>query len=254
MRGVIFLKPFEYQVESQAEELCQGSLMEGTLTLTNRGEDVPDARVELALAYGDFKKVKAGHQAFEEVSSQVLGERLALKTGESTRISWRLELPFSGPATTRFGSLFLLYGRSVKEEGGFGRLDLQVGLAPAVVTFLTVVETRFSFTEGGRRFANGFMETELIPPGNFPTLEELILKTRLDETGLNLVFAFQLKAFARGAQKGVQKRLLEVSRHIPADLLMLNPSTPNRPLFQQLFRSVLEEATPAALVGDGHLA
>ena len=68
MRSTFFDRPLEYQLLTAKEEWLQGEPIAGKLTIRNMNEEkVVTSTVDVLLAYGNFKKVKAGVENCWEV-------------------------------------------------------------------------------------------------------------------------------------------------------------------------------------------
>jgi sporulation-control protein spo0M len=250
MKGLHFARPFEYRLETAQENILQGQAIAGTLTVVNRdatGQGPLD--LEIALAYGEFKEVKgSGAQAFSFSERLVLARSLRIGPGQSHQASWQFKLALDCPVTSRYGSLFLLYGGDLSTPGGWGRIDLPVGLAPPLQVLVALIENSFAFIEKGRRHTEGYTELKLKPPASYAALEELLLAVRLNAEGLALRFRGKVKGLARGAAGGVRSRWVDHERVLPLEQVLVKEGQPDRQLLRSTFEDAIREITPDQLL------
>ena len=243
MKGIFFARPLEFRLESAAEGLRQGDSLHGNLTVLNQdSQAVSDLRLELALAYAVFRRIKThGPTAYNIIERQILAEGFKLAAKGNRQAEWQMILPMDAPISSKEGSLFLLYGTDLSQAGAFGALDIPVGLASVLDTFITVCENRFAFKQKNAKFNKGFAEVVLAVPDHYPSLMELSVRLRLHEGALEVVFLTKAQTLDK---KGTKVNKGEFAHTLPADQVMLNPTMPNRPLFQQTIRTVLEGILP----------
>ena len=71
MRSTFFDRPLEYQLLTAKEEWLQGEPIEGKLSIRNMNpEKVIANTVDVLLACGNFRKIKAGEENCWEVTSR----------------------------------------------------------------------------------------------------------------------------------------------------------------------------------------
>ncbi|MCZ6645422.1 MAG: sporulation protein [SAR324 cluster bacterium] len=247
MKGLFFAKPIEFRLETPADTLVQGEVMEGQITAVNRGQaNEKGLRLQVGLAYGDFKAIKENEaDALEIVERQNLGKKFSLKPGDEHRAEWRFQLPHDCPITSSEGSLFLLYGRELEESGARSKIDLRVQLTPVLETVISSIENHFAFAAKSRIHTNGFTEVSFKPPSSYPTLDEMTVLMRVREKeGMDLHFHCRTKTFNRAAGKGLKARTVKFEHNYPRNKYLIYNSQPNRALFRSVIEEVLAKATP----------
>ena len=246
MRALHFAKPLEYRLETPAEQLSQGDPLAGELIVTNRGEGpLADGVLEIALAYGRIKDLKAGEQdAFETVTRHRLAEGLAMAPGDSHRAGWEFTLARDCPISTKEGTLFLLYGGDLEQPEGWGRIDLQVALHPVLETLVGTIETQFHFEARGRKNVADAVEVRFKPPASYPTMKEFVARVALRGDELDVTFRAALKALARGGAKGVRTRSEQTQRTLPPGDFLIGGAHPDRAAMKALIGEALGELLP----------
>lgn len=250
MRAFHFARPFEYRLEIPNDDVMQGSLLNGTLTLVSQDAAPRDGlRLELGLAHGDFKPVKEqGVAAMEILERHTLAENFTVKPQEKKSVPWSLALRMDCPISTKESGLFLIYGENMDDAGKRGVIDLPVKLAQPLETLITTVENHFAFEARTRRYGEGFTHVKFKPPATYPTLDEFVIAMRIGEEGLQLQFSTKTKGLARGPKSGVRARNAQMERHYPAREYLLGNGQPNRDLYRKVIQEVLAEVVPAALL------
>ena len=247
MKGLFFAKPIEYRLETPVDELVQGQTMEGSMLVTNRGQAAEKKlRMEVGLAYGDFKKIKDNEAgALEIVERKSLGKPFTLGPGDEKSAEWSFQLAHDCPVTSKEGSLFLLYGRDLDEAAARRKIDLRVQLSPVLETVIASIENHFAFASKSRSHADGFTEVRFKPPSSYPTLDEMIVLMRVREKeGMDLEFHCRVKTFDRVAGRGLKLRLVKLKHNFSRDEYLNYNTQPNRELFKTVIGKVLAKATP----------
>ncbi|HEX7927570.1 MAG TPA: hypothetical protein VF678_08265 [bacterium] len=249
MRAFHFARPFEYRLEIPNDDVAQGALLQGTLTLVSQDAEARNGlRLELGLAHGAFKPVKdQGVAAMEMLERHTLAADFAVKPKDKKSVPWTLSLKMDCPISTKESGLFLIYGENLDDQAKRGVIDLPVKLAPPLETLITTVENHFAFEARTRRYATGLTHVKFKPPATYPTLEEFTIGMRIGEEGLQLQFSAKAKGLARGAKSGVQKKTMEAERTYPPREFLLGTGQPNRDLFRKVIQEVLSDFAPLAL-------
>ena len=112
MRSTFFDRPLEYQLLTAKEEWLQGEPIEGKLSIRNMNEErVGTSTIDVLLAYGNFRKIKAGEEnCWSVLHLENIQKDLSLEGNQQLTYDWRLNLPSDAPITDKSGSLFLLFG------------------------------------------------------------------------------------------------------------------------------------------------
>ena len=247
MKGLFFAKPIEYRLETPADQLVQGENIIGSMSAVNRGaEEAKKLRMEIGLAYGDFKKIKDNEpDALVVLERKSLGKQFSLKPGDSNSTEWEIKLPPDCAITSKEGSLFLLYGGNIEDSAARSKIDLRVQLAPVLETLVVSIENHFAFASKSRQHNDGFTEVKFKPPSSYPTLDELRLLMRLgDKEIMELEFHCNTRGFDRSAGKGLKSKVVKITQSYTRKEYLLHNSQPNRELFKSAMESVLAKATP----------
>ncbi|MEE8395792.1 MAG: hypothetical protein V3S29_07030 [bacterium] len=247
MKGFFFSKPLEYRLETAAETLVQGEDFQGTLSVANRGgETLGRLALQLGLAYGNFKKIKANEaDAYQPVLSQQVGKKFSLQAGAEHRAEWAIALPPDCPITSTEGALFLIYGGNLEQPGAWSKIDLRVGLATVLETFVTTMENHFAFAATTRKHDGGYTEVRFKPPTSYPTMEEMGVRMRLREKeGMELRFQCRLRKFDRNQPGAVTTAAAEWERSYPQKDYELYNGQPNRELYKTAIAEALAEIAP----------
>ncbi len=246
MRALHFAKPLEYRLETPAEQLTQGDAFAGQLFVTNRGgEALRDGMLEIALAYGRIRHVKAGQQdAFEIITRHRLAAALTIAPDDAHQAAWEFTLARDCPISTKEGTLFLLYGGDLAQPQGWGRIDLQVVLHPVLETLVGTIETQFQFEARGRKNVADAVEVRFNPPASYPTMKEFHARLALRGDDLDVTFRATLKALARGGAKGVSTRSEQIQRSLPPGEYLIGNAHPDRAAMKALIGEALRELLP----------
>jgi hypothetical protein len=249
MKALHFARPFEYRLDIPQDRITQGSLVRGTLTVVNRDSVARTGlRLALALAQGGFGEIKAkGVEGLDVIEKHPLAEDFALAPGAERTEPWSVTLRQDCWATGKDGGMFLIYGGNLEAAAERGFIDVPVGLAPPIETFIQTVENHFAFEARSRKHSGGYAQVRFKPPAKYPTLEEFSAALRIGEDGLSLRFACKTKGLARGKDTGIRTRKLEAERHLAAGEYLTAAGLPNRDLYRRVIHEVLEEMTPGAL-------
>lgn len=247
MRALHFAKPLEYRLETPADQLVQGDTFAGELIVANRGEAaLSNGVLDIALAYGRIKHLKAGEQdAFETVTRHRLAEGLAIAPGDAHQAAWEFSLARDCPISTKEGTLFLLYGGDLDQPQGWGRIDLQVLLHPVLETLVGTIETQFHFEARGRKNLADAVEVRFKPPASYPTMKDLYARVALREDALDVTFRAGLKALARGGAKGVRTRVEQTRRTLAPGEYLIGNAHPDRAAMKALIGEALRELLPS---------
>lgn len=246
MKGMHFAKPLEYRVEVPAEEFTQGQAVEGTVSVTNRDAAArDDVRIELGLGFAAYKAMKAeGAAAFDVLERQVAAEGVRLEPGETHSTAFSFKLAHDCPVRSKEASPFLLYGEALEEDGRRGQIDLSVRLAPPLEAFIAAMENHFAFEARGYKRADGYTEVRMKPPDKMPTLQEVLVWLRLDGDEAEVQLRVRRKTLKRGEGGGVETRSSEATRTVPRGEFVTDTGMPNRPLYRELIRGMLDELVP----------
>jgi hypothetical protein len=252
MRSTFFDRPLEYQLLTAKEEWLQGESIAGKLTIRNMNEEkVVTSTVDVLLAYGNFKKVKAGvKNCWEVLHRENIQKDLSLNGNQQSSFEWRLNLPSDAPITDKSGSMFLLFGgEDVLDRGG--RLDVPIKMKELLQSFLQTFSTQFQFVQRSSKFKDGWTEVQLDPPTGsreFPNLEHVMCYLRMLDEKLELKYRCKIKTLKKdGESMKVRGKYLEVSQTLTADDYLQTSGFPNRSCFREMIEIALSEAKPTVV-------
>ncbi len=243
MRGLYFAKPLEYRVEVPNEQFVQGHNLQGTLSVTNRGDKAHKGlALAVGLAFGSFKALKESGQGSLTVLERItLQESVALKPGESRQVEWELPLGLDAPIQTKEAGPFLLYGGDLETPEARGQIDLPVTLCAPLQAFLTTLENHHAFELRATRWEPGMIEARLKAPASYPTLDDLFVLFKLDGDDVELTFQGKGKGLKRGEEGGVTTKQREASRRVPGAKFIPASGVPNRGFYRELVDEMLPE-------------
>ena len=251
MKGFFFQRPLEYHLATEGEAWEQGDKIQGTLRVKNGGNTAVDCEVlQVALAYGSFKKIKAKEAgAWTHLQGHVLDRNLTLAGQEEKLYSWHLTLDTDCPITDKGGSPFLLYGNH--DLVTQGRIDLVVKMFPLLQSFLQTFETRFRFQKKYEKSKENFIEVKMVPPDSteFPTLDHLLCWLQIKDGLLRIRYVFKMKALGKKEDEEKMK-VTRKKRELEQELTeaqYLQGGFPNRECFRKAIETALNEAKPQAL-------
>ena len=252
MRSTFFDRPLEYQLLTAKEEWLQGESIAGKLTIRNMNEEkVVTSTVDVLLAYGNFKKVKAGEEdCWEMLHRENILKDLSLDGNQQLSFNWRFNLPSDAPITDKSGSLFLLFGgEDVLDRGG--RLDVPIKMMELLQSFLQTFSTQFQFVQRNSKFKDGWTEVQLDPPTGsreFPNLEHVMCYLRMVDENLELKYRCKIKTLKKeGESMKARGKYLEVSQTLTADDYLQTSGFPNRSRFREMIEIALSEAKPTVV-------
>jgi hypothetical protein len=252
MRSTFFDRPLEYQLLTAKEDWLQGEPIQGKLSIRNmNAEMVVTKTVDVLLAYGNFRKVKASEEnRWEVLHQENMQKNLSLDGNQQLTYDWEFNLPTDAPITDKTGSLFLLFGgEEILERGG--RLNVRTGMKELLQSFLQTFVTQFHFVQKTTKYKNGWTEVQLDPPvgsREFPNLEHVLCYLRIVNQNLELRYRCKIKTLKKdGESMKVRGKNLEVTQKLTADDYLQTSGFPNRTRFRELIDSALSEAKPSVI-------
>ena len=252
MRSTFFDRPLEYQLLTAKEEWLQGEPIEGKLSIRNmNAEGVIANTVDVLLAYGNYRKIKAGEEnCWDVLHRENIQQDLSLEGNQQMSYDWQFNLPSDAPITDKSGSLFLLFGGvDVLDRGG--RLDVRTKMMELLQSFLQTFVTQFQFVQNSSKFKDGWTEVQLNPPTGsreFPNLEHVMCYLRMLDENLELKYRCKIKTLKKdGESMKVRGKFLEVSQTLTADDYLQTSGFPNRSRFREMIEIALSEAKPTVV-------
>lgn len=249
MKGTLFQKPVEFNLEVLGEAWTQGSQLNGSLKITNHGhENVSLENLGVALALGHIKKVKTKNSEAFKISETQGFPTSNIAPGEKTELNFDFKLNANGPITDKTQSPYLIYGDLEKKEG-----HLQLTIEPSLTfkPLLDVLDIFFRFKLKERKFAKNVIEFKFIAPDakEFKSLEHIVVKMKELEAGdIDLDIQFNMKkvgvsdgTVALTKAKESKKMALKFKDY------MFQKDAPNQEAIRKIFQGLFDEVLPKQL-------
>jgi len=199
MKGIIIVKPLEYNLEAMGEKWRQGEKIKGTLKIKNHGTEVVTLPfLKIALESGNYKKVKAKDQkAWEELSKNLLAENISIPAGASIEFPWEFLIAEDCRITDKDGSVYLTYFSS-DEAWPTGNIELVIEPKILLLQFLEVFENFLRFKVQARKFSKGMVEFKMTAPKSrdFGHVDSLTLRMKEVQKELFLEYHFIVSVLA----------------------------------------------------------
>ncbi len=249
MKGTLFQKPLEFNLEVHGETWHQGSDITGTLNVTNHGsESVELASYGIALALGNMRKVKAKDAGAFVFDTTTIFEQKTISAGAKAQLNFTYSLPLNSPISDKTQSPYLVYGNLENRDGN---LKLSIEPSQTFKPLIDVLDVFFRFKIKERKSAKTTVDFKLVTPDakEFKALDSLVLKMKeLPDQGIDLKFQFQMKnvgvnAGAIEVKKSKDERTLKLS----ASDYLFQKNAPNQDAIRKLFQGIFDEVLPKQL-------
>ena len=249
MKGTLFQKPLEFNLEVPGEIWTQGSKVEGTLAVTNHGhEEISLDNIGVAIALGAVKKVKTKDEdAFAIAANEAFSKQNIPAQGKS-ELSFSFTLETNGPISDKNSSPYLIYGDLQKKEG---HLQLTVEPSKAFKPLLDVLDIFFRFKLKERKHAKDGIEFKLIAPDarEFKALDTMVIKmTELEAGDVDLKIQFNMKTVGV-ADGAVTTKKTKVNKKLSLRFneFMFQKDSPNQEAIRKIFQGLFDEVLPKQL-------
>lgn len=236
MKGTFFAKPLEYNLNIDGESWTQGSSIVGTLSVTSHGEVTDLSRVGVHLCYCTSKKLKA-----KDPSGITLIESFLL-TQDCNDLAFEFKLDEACAISESSGGHYILCGDLNRPFDG-GMLELSVGPAKTISSFVEVFEQFFRFKLKKYKSKKGFIEAGVTPPSSsdWSRIQKMVLQLRIVEKSLEVKFLFSLKnATFQSATDKTSDEKLEIIKVLTEREYSLYGST-NQDGIRKVIEEVLEQ-------------
>lgn len=249
MKGTLFQKPLEFNLEIPGESWSQGNAIAGTLTVRNHGaESVVLNNHGVALAVGNMKKVKARDEAAFAIKDENKFSSVSVNAGAETRLPFSFTLENNGPITDKTQSPYIVYGNLENREGN---LQLTVEPSKTFKPLLDVLDVFFRFKLKDRKHAKDSVEFKMISPDakDFKALDTMSLKMKeTAEGGIEMKIQFQLKNVGiTDGNVAVKKSKITKDLKLTAKDFMFGKDSPNQEAIRKIFQGLFEEVLPKQL-------
>lgn len=196
MKGTVFLKPLEYNIETSGEKWRQGEKIKGSLKIKNNGvESIELPAVKIALSIGNYKKVKVlDVKAWDLVSEVTLSDQLLLKASEEKEFPWEFQLAEDCRITDKDGSIYLRF-LNLQADLPAGNIELLIQPKLVMLQFLEIFDNFLRFKIGPMKFSKGMVEVKLTPPSSreLGHIDSLVLRMSEIQNTLKLEYLFNLR-------------------------------------------------------------
>jgi hypothetical protein len=244
MKGIIFLKPLEYNVEAIGERWRQGDKIKGTLTLKNHSADkIELSFLKIKLAEGNYKKIKAKDaKAWSTLNESLLCDAVTVGPSADQNYSFEFVIPETSPITDKNGSLYLaFYDKDDTQPAG--HIELVIEPKQTIQYVLQVFENFARFKVKEIKNGKKSVEVKLMPPASRETsnIDSLILSLAESDKTLSLNYQFNLRGIdlSSGTMQ-TQKITKEIEQKFTSKQYMMYDS-PNQDFILSSIQTVLDE-------------
>lgn len=250
MKGTIFSKPFEYNLEVIGEKWRQGDQIKGTLKVRNHGAlggDLPALKV--VLCEGTYKKIKAKDaKAWKSLFETELENQFTLNPAEEKSYSFEYTLPEDCLITDKNASLYLaFFDRDVLPSG---HIELVIEPKLVISQILDLIQSFLRFKVMQVKYTKGMIEVKLTPPTSsreLSTIDTLILSLVEKEKALVMNYEFNMRVLdMTSGSMQAQKKTREFEQAFTSKQYLQYDSL-NQDFILQSINSVLNEVRPKFL-------
>jgi hypothetical protein len=250
MKGTIFLKPLEYNLEVIGEKWRQGDKIRGSLKVRNHGADAVDfPELNVVLCEGTYKKIKAKDaKGWKSLIETKLEDKFTLKPAEEKSYSFEYTLPEDCLVTDKNASLYLaFFDRDVLPAG---HIELVIEPKLVISQILDLIQSFLRFKVVQVKFTKGMIEVKLTPPASsreLSTIDTLILSLAEKEKALLMNYEFNMRVLdMTGGVMQSQKKTREFDQSFTSRQYLQYDSL-NQDFILESINSVLNEVRPKFL-------
>ncbi len=192
MKGTIFNKPLEWNIETSGESWQQGDTLKGTLRVKNHGQETVDLTGSgTCLAYAEIKKVHAREANALKIESELAFEKTSLEPNAEALLDFSFAINDNAPVTDKKSSYYLGFGKAFNEG------QLQVKLEPKALytKVIGLMDTFQRFKVKEIKATKKGVEFKLIPPTSrdLANIDGVLLTFSMNADNLKMLFDFQVK-------------------------------------------------------------
>ncbi len=248
MKGTMFQRPLELNLEAYGETWEQGQAIKGSLRIKNHSQDeIKIDSLNVKLAYGVLRKVKAKDQkAFKILSDFVCAEKFSIGAGQEESYDWEFKLDINAPITDTIGSLYIIYGAN-EDLLSCGFLQLNIELKKILNEYLQIFENFFRYKIGPKKYKKGVSEVKMIPPKSkkMGAVDSLLCQMKIENENLHVKYIFKTNKL--NASQGSVK-ILKVQKEFehtltPKQYLFFGGS-PNQDVIKEEIGEILKKVVP----------
>ena len=243
MKGLLFQKPLEFNIQTEGESWNQGDAISGKLSIKNHSnESLKIENLNISLGWGDLKKVRAKSPEAFDILERAKIEPITIAAQSTHETEWKFQTKPNSPITDNSSSVFLLYGLGDVSEQ-LGMLQLKFLPAPINQEFIKAITIQFRFVVKNLKAVKNGMQIKLAPPAarSFATVEHLVMRFKKDDTELNIDYEFQVKNLtAAPGTQDVKKLKKELSQTLVIKNLWDSAGRPRHQLIESSVREAVD--------------
>lgn len=244
MKGTIFLKPLEFNIEAIGEKWNQGDKLKGSLKIRNHGnEEVTFPFLKAAISAGHYKKIKAkDKKAWSVLDIHTLAENLPLSPGKEAEFSFEFKLKEDCAVTDKNGSLYLAFFDK-DDPTPAGHIELVIGPKPNIKSILQIFENFLRFKVKEIKSVKGAVEVKLTPPSSreLSNLDGLLLTMSEVDKTMKLSYLFNVRAIdLASATMQVEKKTKEIEQIFTAKEYLMYGDAINQDFIIQKGQAALD--------------
>ncbi|MGZ3809988.1 MAG: hypothetical protein ACXVCE_18030 [Bacteriovorax sp.] len=251
MKGTIFLKPLEYNIEAVGEKWRQGDKIKGTLAIKNHSaEKLELPHLVVALCEGNYKKIKAKDKnAWKLLANAKLEEHISLNGPIEKNCPFEFTLPQDCPVTDKGGSIYLAFFDQ-GDTWPAGHIELVIGPKQVISQILEIFENFLRFKVVQIKSVKGMVEVKLSPPSSreLSTIDSLVLSISEIDKNLTMNYLFNMRVLdMAGASLQAQKKTKEMEQKFSSKQYLIYGESLNQEFVLESINSVINEVKPKFL-------
>lgn len=192
MKGTIFNRPLEWNIETTGESWNQGDTIKGILRVKNHGTEIVSLLDSgVALAYADIKKVHARSEGALKIEAKEIFQVSELKASAETQLDFSFLISPNSPVTDKKASYYLAFGKNFNVS----HLMLQIAPKALYSKVVGLMDTFQRFKVKEIKAVKKGVEYKLLPPTSreMANIESLLLTFSMLDDNLKMKFDFQVK-------------------------------------------------------------
>lgn len=251
MKGTIFLKPLEFNIEALGERWRQGDKIKGSLKVKNHSaEKIELPKLVVALSEGNYKKIKAkDNKAWKNLSEENLASTVSLNGPDEKDYTFEFVLAQDCPITDKNGSLYLSFFDK-EDTWPAGHIELVIEPKQVITQILEIFENFLRFKVAQIKSAKGVVEVKLTPPSSreLSTIDSLILCISEIDKNLTMNYLFNMRVLdMTGGSMQTQKKTKEIDQKYNSKQYLIYGESLNQDFILESINSVINEVKPKFL-------
>lgn len=245
MKGTIFLKPLEFNLEAQGEKWRQGETINGSLAVKNHsGDSLTLSSVKVKLAHGNYKKIKARDiKGWDFLAKKTLEENLHLSANAENQFAFSFTLPENCPVTDKNGSLYLAFFDK-DEDLPAGHIELVIEPKLIISQVLQLFESFLRFKVKEIKSAKKMIEVKMSAPGSreLSHVDSLVLSLTEVEKTLTLKYEFNVRVLEmNGTTMSSEKKVKSYEQKLTSKQYLIYGDAINQDGILESIQSIINE-------------